>query len=249
MNNIYYHSSNRMPELSDESIHLVVTSPPYPMIEKWDDSLAGWTNEYQDKGPFWKWYMQHETLYASWQECYRVLIDGGIMCVNIGDATRSMDGQFRCYPNYAKLMMDCVNLGMTPLIPIFWKKISNRPNAFLGSGMLPTSGYVSQDCEYIAILRKGLPRKFKPKDETRYASAFTKEERDLWFQQIWCINGKTGAGKTSSFPREIPYRLIRMFSVLGDTVLDPFGGTMVTGDVAEELGRNFIGYEVNPDAT
>jgi len=104
----------------------------------------------------------------------------------------------------------------TPLIPIFWKKISNRPNAFLGSGFLPPNAYVSQDCEYIGIYRKGSNRKFQPKDEKRYKSIFTKEQRDLWFQQIWHIPGAKGAKQNSAFPHEIPYRLIRMFSIIND---------------------------------
>jgi site-specific DNA-methyltransferase (cytosine-N4-specific) len=140
--------------------------------------------------------------------------------------------------------MKCVEIGFTSLIPILWKKISNRPNAFLGSGMLPTNAYISQDCEYIIILRKGSIRKFKPKEELRYKSTFTKEERDLWFQQIWNIKGIKGAGKTSAFPEEIPYRLIRMFSIIEDIIVDPFSGTGTTEKVAKENNRKFIGYQI-----
>jgi site-specific DNA-methyltransferase (cytosine-N4-specific) len=206
------------------------------MIDKWDELFG--SLDYP---------RQLAYLERVWDECYRVLVDGGIACINIGDATRTIGGNFECYPNYAQMVVCCKRMGFTPLIPIFWKKISNRPNAFLGSGMLPPNGYVAQDCEYIAIFRKGNLRKFPPKDKNRYASEFTKEERDLWFQQVWEVNGKRGAGKTTAFPEEIPRRLIRMFSVLGDTVLDPFSGTGTTKRVAESLDRKFIGYEVGND--
>ena len=227
------HSSERMPEISNSSIQLIVTSPPYPMIEKWDSLFK--IVDFEE---------QHKQLDIVWKECWRILQDGGILCVNIGDATRSINKLFQCYPNYARFIMACYSIGFISLIPIFWKKISNRPNAFLGSGFLPTNGYVAQDCEYIAILRKGAIRKFPPKDENRYTSSFTKGERDLWFQQIWNVPGAKGAKDTSAFPEEIPRRLISMFSVSGDIVVDPFAGTGTTGKVAEVLKRNFIGYDI-----
>lgn len=228
---IYNHSSENMSEIKNNSVHLIVTSPPYPMISKWDNLFKKVDFEYQ-----------HSFLDKVWGECFRILIEGGIACINIGDATRKINNNFQCFPNYARCMMKCIEIGFTPLIPILWKKISNRPNAFLGSGFLPPNAYISQDCEYIIILRKGNIRKFIPKDEKRYNSKFTKKERDLWFQQIWNINGVKGAGKTSAFPEEIPYRLLRMFSVLNDTIVDPFYGTGTTEKIALKLKRKFIGY-------
>lgn len=226
--------SENMSEIEDTSVHLIVTSPPYPMIKKWDE-LFGYVNfEYQ-----------HNKLLLSWIECKRVLIYGGIICINIGDATRSTQPKgFCCYPNIAKTTMNMWDLGFTPLVPIYWKKISNRPNAFLGSGFLPPNGYVSQDHEAILIFRKGNLRKFKPKDGKRYASSFTKEERDLWFQQVWRIQGARGAKDKSIFPDEIPNRLIKMFSIIGDIVLDPFAGHGTTMRVADNLGRIGIGYDI-----
>lgn len=233
MSRIYFHDSADMHEIESSSAHLIVTSPPYPMIAKWD-SLFG-TVDFKE---------QHHKLNSVWKECYRILVDGGIACINIGDATRTINKNFCCYPNFAKVTMDMMHLGFVPLIPILWKKISNRPNAFLGSGMIPPNGYISQDCEYIAIFRKGSLRKFPAKDENRYNSSFTFEERNQWFQQIWEINGDRGASKTSAFPEEIPYRLIRMFSCIGDTVVDPFTGTGTTMRVCDSLDRNFVGYEL-----
>lgn len=220
-----------MKEIKDGQAHLIVTSPPYPMIAKWDIMYGKVDFDFQ-----------HSVLDQTWKECYRILIEGGILCVNIGDATRKLNNNFCCYPNYARVTMKLFNLGFTPLVPIIWRKISNRPNAFLGSGFQPTNAYISQDCEYIGIYRKGLLRKFKPKEEKRYESSYTKEERDLWFQQIWKIQGKRGAKDSSAFPEEIPYRLIKMFSIIDDLVVDPFLGTGTTENIARSLGRNCIGY-------
>ena len=170
------------------------------------------------------------------------------MCINIGDATRTVKGRgFTCYPNFAAITMKMYYLGLTPLIPIIWKKITNRPNAFLGSGMLPPNGYISQDCEYIAIFRKGPLRKFKAKDPIRYDSKFEKDERDRWFRQIWEVSGARRAAKTSEFPETIPRRLIRMFSVKGDTVLDPFCGTGKVMRIADELQREGVGYDISDE--
>ena len=239
---VYNHTSSRMPEIPDKSVHLVVTSPPYPMIEKWDEIELFCRDTAILEDDFW---YQHDRLLPIWEGCWRVLVDGGILCVNMGDATRSIDKNFCCYPNHAHTTMRLFKMGFTPLIPIIWKKISNRPNAFLGSGFIPPNGYIAQDCEYIGIFRKGRIRKFKPHDLQRYASEFTKEQRDKWFQQIWEIPGKMGAKETSAFPREVPWRLVQMFSLIEETVLDPFSGTGTTSAVCTELERKFIGYEIN----
>ncbi len=260
--------SRKMEDIEDESVHLVVTSPPYPMIEMWD-SLFKKIDEKIEK--LWErmelernkkkkqryimeiYELMHENLAKVWKECYRVLVDGGIACINIGDATRSINGMFKLFPNHAKVIEHCEKIGFVTLPYILWKKPTNKPKykgkgAFLGSGFLPPNAYVTLDCEFILIFRKGETRKFKPKDPLRYASSYTKEERDRWFTQIWEI---TGARQTveerrvAAFPEKIPYRLIRMFSVIGDTVLDPFLGTGTTVKVAITLKRNSIGYEID----
>lgn len=233
---VHNKSSAEMIEVESNSVHLIVTSPPYPMIQKWDE-LFGVLD-------FW---MQHDSLLRVWEECKRVLVDGGILCLNMGDATRSIDKEFACYPNFAHTTMQVFKMGFTPLVPIIWKKISNRPNAFLGSGMLPPNGYIAQDCEYIGIFRKGGKRKFEPHDPQRYASEFSKEERDKWFQQLWEFPGVKGAKETSAFPKEVPWRLVQMFSCIDEIVLDPFSGTGTTSKVCDELERHFIGYEISTD--
>jgi len=260
--------SRKMEEIDDESIHLVVTSPPYPMIEMWDNLFRKLDERIDET---WKkmmietsekkkekyvreiYELMHENLAKVWKECYRVLVEGGIACINIGDATRSINGTFRLFPNHSKVIEHCEKIGFVTLPYILWKKPTNKPKykgkgAFLGSGFLPPNAYVTLDCEFILIFRKGKPRKFKPKDPLRYASAYTKEERDRWFTQIWEIPGTRQTideKRVASFPDEIPYRLIRMFSIIGDTVLDPFLGTGTTMKVAIELNRNSIGYEID----
>lgn len=144
------------------------------------------------------------------------------------------------------------DVGFVSLPYLLWKKPNNSPNAFLGSGFLPTNGYVTLDVEYILIFRKGGPREFPPKDPNRYESKFKKEERDQWFSQIWKIKGRRQVNeqiqrRTAAYPEEIPYRLIRMFSVKGDTVLDPFLGTGTTSKAAAENQRNSIGYEIDKE--
>jgi site-specific DNA-methyltransferase (cytosine-N4-specific) len=235
-----------MSELKDSSIHLVATSPPYSMIQKWDDMFLKQTGRTEPIGKA-SFIWQHALLKKVWKECYRVLIDGGILCVNIGDATRSIDKEFLCYPNYSMTTNQLYEIGFSTLIPIMWKKISNRPNSFLGSGFLPPNAYISQDIEYIIVARKGRLRQFKSKEQKqlRNESKITKEERDLWFSQLWQIPGNRGAKIDSSWNMEVPNRLVQMFSVKNDIVLDPFCGRqggIKFEKLCNELGRDFIGY-------
>jgi site-specific DNA-methyltransferase (cytosine-N4-specific) len=199
--------------------------------------------------------LMHEDLASVWREAYRVLVDGGLACINIGDATRSINGVFRLFPNHVRIVEQCEKIGFFILPYILWKKPTTKPTykgkgAFLGSGMLPPNAYVTLDCEFILILRKGPPRKFNSKDPTRYSSRYTKDQRDEWFTQIWRITGTKQSlseleRRAAAFPDEIPRRLISMFSVVGDTVLDPFLGTGTTMKAALELGRNSVGYEID----
>jgi site-specific DNA-methyltransferase (cytosine-N4-specific) len=236
--------SIKMDTLDNDSIDLVVTSPPYPMIEMWDEQFQSVSAITYDE--------MHNYLAKTWKECFRVLKKGGLMCINIGDATRSIDHRFKLYPNHSRIIEKCEQMGFETLPYILWQKPTNKPNAFLGSGFLPPNAYVTLDCEYILIFRKDGLRKFTPKHEGRYNSKFTKEERDVWFSQIWHVKGERQNEegydeRTGSFPKEIPRRLISMFSIKGDTVLDPFLGTGTTALIAKELERNCVGYEVNTE--
>jgi len=245
---VFYHSAEDMKELDDGSVQLVVTSPPYPMIEMWDELFEKLLH--LPHGSFTKranaFELCHDLLNRVWSECYRVLEKGGLLCVNIGDATRTIGGSFQCYLNHARVAEQCERIGFQSLVPILWQKPTNKPNAFLGSGFFPPNAYVTLDCEYILVLRKGSKRAVTPQDPLRYASQYSKLERDVWFSQIWDFRGTAqNRTDTAPFPDELPYRLIRMFSCLGDTVLDPFLGTGTTIRVARLLGRKGVGYEVN----
>ncbi len=237
--------SREMAEVNDGSIHLIVTSPPYPMVAIWDDFFTEVSASTYDA--------MHEYLNQVWREVERVLVPGGIACINIGDATRTRDGLFHLYPNHSRIIENFEKLGFVTLPYVLWKKPTTKPHykgkgAFLGSGFLPPNAYVTLDMEYILIFRKGPPRSFPPKDPDRYKSRFTKRERDEWFSQVWKVQGVRQSvdgleRRVAAFPEEIPRRLIRMFSVLGDLVLDPFLGSGTSLKVAMELGRRFVGYE------
>ena len=233
--------ARHLTEIDRATIALVVTSPPYPMIPQWDrlfESMGA-------RG----YSAMHRILRGAWVECARVLVPGGILAVNIGDAVRSLDGNFRLWPNHANVLVDATSVGLRPLPHLLWKKPTNKPNAFLGSGFLPPNAYVTLDCEYILLFRKGNLRSFPRRDAVREASRYSRKERDLWFSQVWSdIRGSrqgSGPNRTAAFPSEIPDRLIRMFSVVGDTVLDPFAGTGTTLWSAIRSGRDAIGVETD----
>lgn len=263
-------NSEQMSELEDGSVHLMVTSPPYPMIEIWDDLFARldariaelWRDlkaesveESKEKIVIEIYRLMHENLAKVWKEVYRVLVDGGIACINVGDATRTVNSRFQLFPNHSKVIEHCEKIGFSALPHLLWKKPTTKPKykgkgAFLGSGFLPPNAYVTLDCEYILIFRKGGLRKFDRHDPRRYQSAFTKEERDSWFTQIWDIVGTKQTEseierRIAAFPEEVVYRLIRMFSIKGDIVLDPFLGSGTTTKVAIGCERNSVGYEVD----
>ncbi len=259
-------NSQQMPELPDSSVHLMLTSPPYPMIQMWDALFAeldprigglwkGLSAESRDETVTQIYDAMHESLAKVWSETYRVLVEGGIACINIGDATRSVNGKFRLFPNHSRIIEHCEHIGFTTLPYILWKKPTTKPRykgkgAFLGSGFLPPNAYVTLDCEFILIFRKGKLRHFPPHDPCRYESAFTKKQRDAWFTQIWTLKGTRQTTsqlerRTAAFPDEIADRLIKMFSVKGDTVLDPFLGSGTTTKIAMQLDRNSVGYEAD----
>jgi len=248
-----------MDDIADESVHLVVTSPPYPMIELWDDLFASRDPDVRaalDAGDGDAAFdLMHAQLDAVWDEVERVLAPGGMACINVGDATRSVDGAFQQYPNHVRIVDALHSRGLTPLPDVLWRKPTNSHTKFMGSGTLPPNAYVTLEHEYVLLFRKGGPRSFPPGDDRRYESAFFWEERNRWFSDLWQLRGEgqdlddheERRDRSAAFPLEIPLRLVRMFSVRGDRVLDPFAGTGTTALAAMHAARNSVGYDLDAD--
>jgi DNA modification methylase len=244
-------------ELRNNSVGLVVTSPPYPMIEMWDEIFVNMNANIslalaENEGPQ-AFELMHNELDKIWKELYRVLKPGGLVCINVGDATRKIGKDFQLYSNHARIITALVGLGFQNLPNILWRKQTNAPNKFMGSGMLPPSAYVTLEHEYILIFRKEGKRTFKQDEkENRRASSYFWEERNQWFSDLWDLKGvrqqlneDESRERSAAYPFEIPYRLINMFSVKGDVVLDPFLGTGTTSLAAMCAGRNSFGYEMD----
>lgn len=254
---IFLWDSRDMSRLGDGTVDLVVTSPPYPMVGMWDgmfDSRNGGIGEALREDPHVAFEMMHGELDRVWAECFRVLKDGGVMCVNVGDATRTARGDFRLYANHARVVSSCIGIGFSVLPGIVWRKRTNAPNKFMGSGTLPCGAYVTLEHEWILVFRKGGRRTFETEGERamRRASAFFWEERNAWFSDVWemagvrqKIDGPRPRERNASFPLEIPFRLVSMYSKFGDVVLDPFTGMGTTAVAAMLLGRNSVGFEVD----
>lgn len=244
--------------IPDSSVQLIVTSPPYPMVEMWDEQFAAQDATVRtlldDKYGLEAFERMHMILENTWHECDRVLADGGFLCINIGDAVRTINGQFRLYPNHVKIIEFFAPRGYFLLPDIHWHKPTNAPNKFMGSGMYPTGAYVTYEHEYILVLRKNGKRSFVGEERMlRWKSAYFWEERNVWFSDLWEINGVSqrnteGAARNRSaaFPLEIPYRLVNMYSVEGDTILDPFAGLGTTMAACMAAQRNSIGVEIEP---
>ena len=257
---VIFGNAVNMEAVKSESVNLMVTSPPYPMIEMWDEMFAQQSSSVKkalEKGDGVNSFeLMHQVLDPVWKEVYRVLKSGGFACINIGDATRTINGNFVLYPNHMRILKSAMELGFSALPCILWRKQTNAPNKFMGSGMLPAGAYVTLEHEYILILRKGPKREFiKEGDKKiRRESAIFWEERNSWFSDVWfnvkgtpqVLNDKDARLRSAAFPFEVVYRLINMYSAKGDLILDPFLGTGTTTAAAIASGRNSIGYEIDP---
>ncbi len=251
-------SAQHLDMLEPESIQLIVTSPPYPMIEMWDglfkEQSEDIRNAFKREEPHMIYELMHRELDMVWSELYRILMDGGIACINVGDATRTLKDKFYLFPNHARVITGCQNIGFDSLPLILWRKQTNSPTKFMGSGMLPPGGYVTLEHEYILIFRKGKRRGFDKDSEknTRAQSALFWEERNRWFSDVWDFKGtrqlldhRTSRARSAAYPFELAYRLINMYSVRGDRVLDPFFGTGTTIFAAMASCRHSVGVEVD----
>lgn len=253
-----FKDARRLSHLDNESIDLVVTSPPYPMIEMWDGVFARQNPriaQFLEEGDYLNAFeAMHSILDDVWQELFRVMKNGAFACINIGDATRTINNRFQLFANHSRIQKKCFELGFDVLPLILWRKQTNAPNKFMGSGMLPAGAYVTLEHEYILIFRKGKKRIFASPEEklNRRRSSFFWEERNSWFSDVWDFKGirqemndKDLRGRSAAFPFLLPFRLINMYSVFGDTVLDPFLGTGTTALAAIAAGRNSVGYEID----
>lgn len=257
---IYFKSCTKMEEIESDSVDLIVTSPPYPMIEMWDDTFSQQIppvkNALEGGDGAKAFELMHQLLDTAWREAFRVLRSGSFACINIGDATRTINGDFGLYPNHMRILKCILEIGFTALPCILWRKQTNAPNKFMGSGMLPAGAYVTLEHEYILILRKGPKREFKNDydKKRRRESAIFWEERNTWYSDIWfdvkgtlqALNEKEARTRSGAYPFEVVYRIINMYSAKGDVVLDPFLGTGTTIAAAMATGRNSIGYEIDP---
>lgn len=232
--------------LEDESVHLVVTSPPYWNLKRY--------NENPDQLGHVQNYEAFLTeLEKVWRHTFRVLVPGGRLVCVVGDVcvARRNFGRHLVFPLHADICVICRHIGFDNLNPIVWHKIANAsyevPNGskFLGKPYEPNA-IIKNDMEFILMQRK--PGGYrKPTESQREASKISKKEFDRWFQQIWNITGASTKQHPAPFPLELATRLVRMFSFTGDTVLDPFSGTGTTMVAALRTDRNSIGVEIDPE--
>ena len=256
---IFFDSASHMRALRDGSVQLVVTSPPYPMIAMWDELFSGDNADVaaalrrEDGNAAFE--RMHQRLDAVWAEVCRVLAPGGFACINIGDATRSLGGAFALYPNHSRIQQALTARGLTMLPGIIWRKQTDAPNKFMGSGVLPAGAYVTLEHEHILIFRKGAKRVFgdEADKQRRRESALFWEERNTWFSDVWfdvkgtrqALCDKATRRRSGAFPFGIAHRLISMYSLKEDLVLDPFLGTATTTAAAMAAGRCSVGYEID----
>ncbi|ADQ47230.1 DNA methylase N-4/N-6 domain protein [Caldicellulosiruptor kronotskyensis 2002] len=236
--------SRNMSEIDNETIDLIITSPPYWHLK--DYGVANQIGYGQTLHEYLK------DLYRVWQECFRVLKEGRRLCINIGDqfARSIVYGRYKIIPLHSEIIAQCEDIGFDYMGAIIWQKKTTMNTSgganVMGSYPYPPNGMIEIDYEFILIFKKhGKSPKVSP--EIKEKSVLTKEEWKEYFSGHWYFKGEKQTEHEAMFPDELPYRLIKMFSFVGDTVLDPFLGSGTTLKVALELERNGIGYEINPD--
>ena len=235
-----------MSSLEPASVHLVLTSPPYWTLKEYRDS-EGQLGHVEDYDQFL------QELDKVWKQCFEALVPGGRLICVVGDvclSRRENAGRHTVVPLHSSIQEHCRKLGFDNLAPIIWHKISNAAyevdggSSFLGKPYEPNS-VIKNDIEFILMERK--PGGYRAPDiSTKVLSVISVENHKKWFQQIW--SGVTGASTKqhpAPYPLELAERLVRMFSFVGDTVLDPFMGTGTTTVAAAKWGRNSIGFEID----
>lgn len=238
--------SREMPELADESVHLVVTSPPYANLKAYAPGNPSQLGDIVDYDQFL------DELDKVWAECFRALVPGGRICCVVGDVNvaRANGGRHYVLPLAADIRVRAQRLGFDHLQGIIWHKVANikleasRSTRYLGKPNLP-GGIVKNDIEHIIFLRK--PGYRSPSAEMEERSFVATDDYVRWFRSIWDdIRGASLKDHPAPYPLELATRLIRMFSFIGDTVLDPFAGTGTTALAAMRYGRSSLSYEVEP---
>lgn len=239
---VIFGDSRTLNEIDDKSVQLIVTSPPYWQLKDYGTKeQIGFNDSYEE-------YINNLNLV--WKECNRVLSDGCRLCINIGDqfARSVYYGRYKVIPIRTEIIRFCESLGMDYMGAIIWQKTTTMNTsgggAIMGSFPYPRNGILKMDYEFILILKK-LGNAPKPTYEQKQQSAMTKEEWGQYFSSHWNFNGVKQYEHIAMFPEELPKRLIKMFSFVGETVFDPFAGSGTTSLAAKKLGRNSIGYEIN----
>ena len=237
--------SRSMHELLDRSVQLVVTSPPYWQLKDYgSSSQIGFDDSYED-------YINNLNLV--WSECSRVLHTGCRLCVNIGDqfARSVYYGRYKIIPIRTEIIKFCETIGLDYMGAIIWQKVTTCNTTggatIMGSFPHPRNGIVKLDYEFILLFKKQGPPPPPPGPEIREQSKMTIEEWNRYFYGHWNFPGDKQSAHLAMFPEELPRRLIRMFSFVGETVLDPFLGSGTTCLAARNLGRSSVGYEVNAE--
>jgi len=231
-----------MDAVDNESVHLVVTSPPYWQLKDYGPKeQIGYNDSYQD-------YINNLNLV--WNECYRVLHKGCRLCVNIGDqfARSVYYGRYKIIPIRTEIIKFCETIGFDYMGAIIWQKVTTCNTTggatIMGSFPYPRNGIVKLDYEFILIFKK-LGKPPKVSRQIKEQSKLSKDEWNQYFYGHWNFSGEKQNQHLAPFPEELPKRLIKMFSFVGDTVLDPFLGSGTTSLAALNLSRNSIGYEMN----
>lgn len=230
--------------IKDKSVHLIITSPPYWQLKDYgNEAQIGFHDSYED-------YINNLNLV--WFECNRVLHDGCRLCINIGDqfARSVYYGRYKVIPIRTEIIRFCESIGMDYMGAIIWQKQTTMHTtgggAVMGSFPYPRNGILKIDYEFILIFKKQGKAPI-PTVEQKNMSEISKEEWNSYFASHWTFGGAKQDGHIAVFPEELPHRLIKMFSFVGETIFDPFMGSGTTALAAQNLQRNSVGYEINSD--